>query len=86
MVHGDGELILVVEDNPSLRDALAGTLQSLNYRVITAVNGQDALDQLFGDDTAQGDGVQVDLIVSDLVMPGMGGQALFRALRQRQCT
>ena len=85
LVHGDGELILVVEDDPSLRDALAGTLQSLNYRVITAVNGQDALDQLFGDDAAQSDDVKVDLIVSDLVMPGMGGQALFRVLRQRQC-
>ncbi len=74
---GSGELILVVEDNASLRDALVDTLELLNYRVVATPNGRTALARL---EEAQ---EPVALVLSDLVMPEMGGQALFHALRVR---
>jgi PAS domain S-box-containing protein len=75
--RGHGERILIVEDDAPLRDALTESLQALNYRTLTAQNGEDALRVL----ARQGD--EVALILSDLVMPQMGGGALFEALRAR---
>jgi PAS domain S-box-containing protein len=76
-VQGQGETILVVEDNVALRKALAATLEALNYRVLEAADGREALDIL--EQRAE----EVSLVLSDLVMPEMGGQALFHAMRQR---
>jgi two-component system cell cycle sensor histidine kinase/response regulator CckA len=77
--QGQGETILVVEDNQALQQALMDSIESLNYRVLTADNGQQALAILE-------EHAEVAVVVSDLVMPGMGGQALFHALRQRGIT
>jgi two-component system cell cycle sensor histidine kinase/response regulator CckA len=74
--QGRGEMILVVEDNQALQEALRDGIESLNYRVLTADNGQQALAILEEHE-------EVALIVSDLMMPEMGGEALFHALRQR---
>jgi two-component system cell cycle sensor histidine kinase/response regulator CckA len=73
---GQGETILVVEDNRTLQKVLMDSIESLNYRVLTAANGQQALALLEEHE-------EVALVVSDLVMPEMGGQALFHALRER---
>jgi CheY-like chemotaxis protein len=73
---GRGETILVVEDNQPLQKGLMDSLKLLNYRVLTAANGQQALAIL----EEHG---EVALVVSDLVMPEMGGQALFHALKER---
>ena len=80
LVHGRGETILVVEDDASLRTALVDSLELLNYRVLQAANGREALEVL--EQHAGG----IALVVSDMVMPEMGGQALFHALRQRGLT
>lgn len=80
LTHGHGETILVVEDDESLRKALADSFENLNYRVLQATNGRDALEIL----EQHTDGVA--LVLSDMVMPEMGGQALFSALRQRGFT
>jgi len=77
-VQGQGETILVAEDDATLREALVGILESLNYRVLEAADGREALDIL-----EQGPGQGVSLVLSDLVMPETGGQALFHAMRQR---
>jgi CheY-like chemotaxis protein len=74
--QGQGETILVVEDNQALQKALVDSISSLNYRVLAADNGQQALAILEGH-------AEVALVVSDLVMPEMGGQALFHAMSQR---
>jgi len=79
-IQGRGELILVVEDDATLREALVDTLALLNYRAIEAANGHEALAILA--ERAE----EINLVLSDLVMPGMGGQALFRAMRQRDLT
>jgi two-component system response regulator GlrR len=65
----------VVEDQPSLRGALVTTLESLNYRGLEAASGEDALAMLEHD--------EVSLVMSDVVMPRLGGIGLFHALRAR---
>ena len=88
--QGKGQTILVVEDNAATRKALVESLELLNYRVLEAVNGREALalfDQYANDPvTLDTPGRKIALVLSDVVMPGMGGQALFRALEQRDST
>ena len=76
--HGQGQTILIVEDNAPLRAALRETLIGLGYRVREAAHGADALELL---ETL--DDVEVNLVLSDVVMPQMGGVALVHALRER---
>jgi len=75
--EGHSEMILIVEDNAAVRRALASTLDVLNYRTLEATNGHEALALL------EHRAAEVDLILSDMVMPDMGGQALFYALQAR---
>jgi PAS domain S-box-containing protein len=72
------ECILLVEDNSHLRNALADSLHSLGYHVISADNAATAL-ALAG----EGDN-HIDLVLTDLVMPGMSGIELFAALKSLQ--
>jgi two-component system cell cycle sensor histidine kinase/response regulator CckA len=77
LIYGKGEIILVVEDNPAARDALVDSLEALNYQVLAARNGETALIIL---EDRRG---EVDLVVSDVVMPVMGGIPLLRAMQER---
>jgi len=78
--QGSGQTILVVEDNAATRAALAGALEMLAYRVLPAPNGEEAL-AIYATHMDEG-GDRVNLIISDLTMPGMGGKALASALRE----
>ncbi|WP_208545283.1 hybrid sensor histidine kinase/response regulator [Caballeronia arationis] len=60
---GGGETILAVEDDPALLAATAAMLEAMNYSVLKAASGDAALSILDG-------GVHVDLILTDVVMPG----------------
>jgi signal transduction histidine kinase/DNA-binding response OmpR family regulator len=71
------ELILVVEDNPELRNYIRGELGGL-YEVIPAVNGKDGLEK------AQK--YLPDLVISDLMMPEMDGMELCSQLKNHQLT
>jgi CheY-like chemotaxis protein len=64
------ETILVAEDEPNLRDLVVALLLSLGYDVLSAPDGPQALEIA----TAHQD--RIDLLLTDLVMPGMSGQAL----------
>ncbi len=64
--------VLVVEDEPAVRQALQRILSAEGYSVITAANGAEAL-ELFAAKKAA-----VDLLITDLVMPKMGGRELAR--------
>jgi CheY-like chemotaxis protein len=66
------ETILVVEDDSDLRTYLADILRNLNYRVITAPNAQSALTTLMQENK------RVDLLLTDIVMPGINGRELGR--------
>jgi PAS domain S-box-containing protein len=61
--------VLVVDDEPAIRDVAHRVLTSAGYRVITAANGQDALDIL------EDPGTSADVLLTDVVMPGMTGEA-----------
>lgn len=73
---GDGQLILVVEDEEAIRMAMSEGLALLNYQVLEAKNGRDAL-LLFEKHSDE-----IALVLSDIIMPEMGGIALFHALRE----
>jgi len=84
--QGQGETILVVEDNEAFRQALAITLVELNYQVVTAADGREALAILEQDGGGETPGPAIALVLSDLVMPNMGGKALLQTVRQRGLT
>jgi CheY-like chemotaxis protein len=77
MVAGNGEMILLVEDNLSLQDALKSSLEGLNYRVLIATNGLEGVAMW-----QQHDG-DIQVIISDVVMPEMSGISLFYSLREQ---
>ncbi len=77
LVQGQGETILLIEDNVTAREAMVESLTLLNYRVVEATNGHRALEIL------EKHGDEIALVISDVVMPQMGGIALFHALRER---
>ncbi len=76
---GNGELILLVEDNAKLREAGQSMLTELGYRVLTATNGYEAL-------TVFHAAPDIALVITDLVMPEMGGEALLQTLKRQQAT
>ena len=67
---GGSETILLVEDNAAVRDAICQRLGSLGYQVRVAVDAMEALRLLANDPAA------VDLLLTDLIMPEMGGVEL----------
>ena len=69
------ETILIVEDNPILREGLQEMLELDGFAVFTAAHGQQALDEM-GER-------KPDLILSDIAMPIMDGHAFFRAVREQ---
>jgi len=73
--QGRGEVILLVEDEERLRKAGHRVLESLGYRVLTAANGREALEMYEIES-------EVDLVVTDVVMPLMGGKELVQELRK----
>lgn len=75
---GRGETILLVEDEEKVREATGRVLESLGYRVLTAANGQRAQDLA--------DERTFDLLITDLVMPEMGGRALIESLEEKHPT
>jgi two-component system cell cycle sensor histidine kinase/response regulator CckA len=75
LMSGAGQVVLVVEDAPTTRAALRDSLELLDYRVLEAANGQEAL-TIF-----EHQANEIALVLSDMVMPKMGGRELFHALK-----
>src|SRR5918992_1369413 len=77
--NGDGSgepSILLVEDDPALQTAVAYNLRKEGYRVITADSGERALALV------RSEGAALDLVVLDLMLPGLNGFQVLRAIRQ----
>ncbi len=68
--------VLVVDDEPALREICQEALSDAGYRVEVATDGHDALSKLGHEG--------YDLVISDLRMPGMPGQVLLDQIRQRR--
>lgn len=76
-VRGGNESVLLVEDEESLRAFAREVLEGYGYRVVTAASGFEAL-RLFGD------AGPFQIIVTDVVMPGMGGAELIRQVLKKE--
>ena len=73
---GRGELVLVVDDEDSIREITRGTLETFGYTVMTASDGTEAL-ALYADHKNE-----IAVVLTDMVMPFMDGPSTIRALQR----
>ncbi len=73
---GGSETILVVDDEEALRETVRAMLEELGYRVLTAADGQEGVNQF------KQHAVEIDLILLDMIMPGMNGKDCFVELKK----
>jgi PAS domain S-box-containing protein len=72
------ETILLVEDEPAIRRSAKRLLERNGYTVLVAGDGDEAL-KMFADQESR-----IDLVISDVVMPKVGGPQLYETLKQRK--
>jgi DNA-binding NtrC family response regulator len=76
-LHFGGETVLLVEDSEGLRELAQRLLARQGYTVIVAANAEEAL-RLFDEN------VSIDLVLTDVVMPGASGATLAKQLMERR--
>jgi len=76
MTETKAHTVLIVEDEEDLREMMREALERKGYAVVTAQEGQDALNKIEGID-------QLCLVLLDLLMPGMNGWDFFTKMRER---
>ena len=74
ILPGAAETVLIVEDEDILRKLLVQILESIAYKVLQAPNGTEAIA------VAQGYADRIDLLLTDVEMPGMNGSELAKQL------
>jgi CheY-like chemotaxis protein len=67
-------IVLVVEDDPTLRQIYRQSLERKNYLIYEASNGEEALEKLKE--------IKPQVIILDMMMPGMGGPTILQKIRQ----
>lgn len=67
--------LLVVDDEPSIRELLSASLRFAGFKVLAAADGHEALDHQAG--------ARIDLTVLDVMLPDMDGFEVLRRLRER---
>jgi CheY-like chemotaxis protein len=75
MSHASAATILLVDDDPAVREVTAAMLEDLGHSVVEADDGQMALDLL-------SKGLRVDVMLADFAMPGMTGAELAAAVAE----
>jgi two-component system cell cycle sensor histidine kinase/response regulator CckA len=70
----DAPVVLVVDDDPRVRDLVSVVLRSANYQVLSAASPDEAL-------AIVGGATDIALVLSDIVMPGMSGYDLADEIR-----
>jgi two-component system alkaline phosphatase synthesis response regulator PhoP len=76
MAHAHEKRILVVDDEPDVRNFLAACIEDAGFMVETAVDGMDALEKIKAD--------MPDLVTLDMVMPRKSGIKVMRTLRENE--
>ena len=74
---GGTETILVAEDEAAVSELVVDVLTGLGYTVITAKNGEEAIRKFEEFES------EIDLVLSDTIMPKLGGKEVFEAVRRR---
>jgi CheY-like chemotaxis protein len=69
------DVVLVVDDDPAIRQMVESMLQLVGYGVLGAASGSEALDMCSHDTQ------QIDAVVADVVMPGMTGTEMVQQMR-----
>ncbi len=72
-----GEIILVVEDNDAVRELVCAALEKMSYRVLRTKNGEECMGLMGRCECT------VDVLLTDVVMPGMNGRELHKRLSRR---
>lgn len=75
LVRG-GETILLVDDEESIRNVVGEMVKALGYRLITARSGDEAID------IYRSGHEEIDLVIMDMIMPGLSGGAAIDAIRE----
>ncbi|MCC6142796.1 MAG: response regulator, partial [Candidatus Hydrogenedentes bacterium] len=75
---GGNETLLIVEDEPAIRNVVHRVLTSCGYQVILASNPEEAL--AYSDD----DDLAIHMLITDVVLPGMNGKDLTEAILARR--
>lgn len=75
IIHGRNEEILVVDDEAAILEITRETLAAYNYRVLATTSSEEAVSIFARHQT------EINLVITDLLMPGLDGAALIRALR-----
>ena len=75
-LRGKGEMVLVVDDEPSIRDLTGMALEQRGYRALLAANGPEAM-TLFAQNVGE-----ISLVITDMMMPIMDGATLIHTLRK----
>jgi two-component system, OmpR family, phosphate regulon response regulator PhoB len=82
-----GQMVLVVEDDPTIRDSIEEFLQEEGYQVLTAIDGNSAVGMLENfsgsGQVATPEAASIDLIILDLMLPGINGIDLCQYLRRK---
>jgi len=74
--RGNGELILIVDDEDNIRQITKATLEKFGYKTLTAADGTEAM-AIYAHNSAE-----IALVLTDMAMPYMNGAATIRALRK----
>ncbi len=74
--RGDGELVLIVDDEENIRKIAEATLARFGYRTVTAADGADALN-VYAEHAED-----ISIVLTDIAMPHMDGETLIRTLKK----
>lgn len=78
LVHGHGELILLADDDSHVRESVKDILESLEYEVMEASDGLQAVDLFIENST------KIALVISDIVMPRLSGTDAYERMRKHR--
>jgi CheY-like chemotaxis protein len=76
ILHGGGEIVLVIDDEDAIREMARTTLERFGYRALTADNGATALDVFASHKD------EITIVITDMMMPVMDGPMTIRALQK----